>query len=59
MATGALSIFAWNRWIAPDIDDILPSMVVNGLAMMATHYLVDPEIFYIIWLSVINMLYLY
>lgn len=41
MATGAIAIVAWNTCIRPriDIDGSFVSMLANGLAMMAAHYL--------------------
>ncbi|AWN82304.1 High-affinity proline transporter PutP [Candidatus Cardinium hertigii] len=41
MATGILTILAWNRWIEPStgINGAFPSMLANGLAMLAAHYL--------------------
>ena len=41
MVAGVLSIWAWNRWVEPrtDIDGSFVSMMVNGLVMMAAHYL--------------------
>ena len=41
MVAGTLSIWAWDRWVEPrtDIDGSFVSMVVNGLVMMAAHYL--------------------
>ncbi|AXI24268.1 Sodium:solute symporter family [Cardinium endosymbiont of Sogatella furcifera] len=44
MATGALTILAWNKWIEPldpemGINGAFPSMLANGLAMLAAHYL--------------------
>ncbi|WP_243518443.1 MULTISPECIES: sodium:solute symporter [unclassified Candidatus Cardinium] len=41
MATGALSILAWNKWIksTTDIDGAFVCMLANGLAMLAAHYL--------------------
>ncbi|MGI2298304.1 sodium:solute symporter family transporter [Candidatus Cardinium hertigii] len=46
MATGATAIMAWNRYIQPrtGIDGSFLSMLANGLAMMAAHYLLkQPE----------------
>ena len=41
MATGLLTIVAWNIWIEPiiEIDGAFPCMLANGLAMLAAHYL--------------------
>ncbi|AWN82074.1 High-affinity proline transporter PutP [Candidatus Cardinium hertigii] len=41
MATGIVAILAWNRWIKPitGINGAFPSMLANGLAMLAAHYL--------------------
>ncbi|MDD9139879.1 MAG: sodium:solute symporter family protein, partial [Candidatus Cardinium sp.] len=41
MATGIVAILAWNRWIEPitGINGAFPSMLANGLAMLAAHYL--------------------
>ena len=41
MVAGTLSIWAWNRWVEPrtGIDGSFVSMMVNGLVMMAAHYL--------------------
>ncbi|UWW96888.1 MAG: sodium:solute symporter family protein [Candidatus Cardinium sp.] len=40
MATGVLTILAWNKWVEPDtgIDGSFISMLANGLAMMVAHY---------------------
>ncbi|WP_223245920.1 sodium:solute symporter family protein [Cardinium endosymbiont of Sogatella furcifera] len=40
MATGVLTILAWNKWVEPyiGIDGSFISMLANGLAMMAAHY---------------------
>ncbi|MGI2262380.1 sodium:solute symporter family transporter [Candidatus Cardinium hertigii] len=46
MATGLLTIVAWNIWIEPiiEIDGAFPCMLANGLAMLAAHYLLkQPE----------------
>ncbi|WP_419241606.1 sodium:solute symporter family transporter [Cardinium endosymbiont of Nabis limbatus] len=41
MATGILTILAWNKWIEPvtGINGSFICMLANGLAMMAAHYL--------------------
>lgn len=41
MATGALTILAWNKWVIPsiNIEGDFFCIVANGLAMMAAHYL--------------------
>ncbi|WP_243018276.1 MULTISPECIES: sodium:solute symporter family protein [Candidatus Cardinium] len=41
MATGLLTILAWNQFIEPStgIDGSFIAMLANGLAMMAAHYL--------------------
>nr|WP_223262030.1 hypothetical protein [Cardinium endosymbiont of Dermatophagoides farinae] len=40
MATGVLTILAWNKWIEPAtaMNGAFIAMVANGLAMMVTHY---------------------
>ncbi|WP_123662627.1 sodium:solute symporter family transporter [Candidatus Cardinium hertigii] len=40
MATGIVTIIAWNQWIEPTtgIDGAFVSMLANGLAMLAAHY---------------------
>lgn len=46
MATGAISIVAWNKWVksTTGIDGSFICMLANGLAMMAAHYfLKQPE----------------
>ncbi|CAH2559947.1 sodium:solute symporter family transporter [Cardinium endosymbiont of Oedothorax gibbosus] len=46
MATGALSILAWNKWVKSTIgiDGAFICMLANALAMMAAHYLLKhPE----------------
>lgn len=42
MAAGALAVFAWRKWIFPLLgtnDGVFPCMLVNGLVMLAAHYL--------------------
>ena len=41
MSTGLLAILAWNKWINPStgMNGSFISMLANGLAMMAAHYL--------------------
>ncbi|AWN81355.1 High-affinity proline transporter PutP [Candidatus Cardinium hertigii] len=41
MATGIVAILAWNRCVEPitAINGAFPSMLANGLAMLAAHYL--------------------
>ena len=41
MVVGLLAIFSWNKLVEPTthINGSLPSMIANGLAMMAAHYL--------------------
>ncbi|MGI2257202.1 sodium:solute symporter family transporter [Candidatus Cardinium hertigii] len=41
MATGALFILTWDKWIKPttDIDGSFLAMLANTLSMMASHYL--------------------
>ena len=41
MATGALAILVWNKWVksATGINGAFICMLANGLAMMAAHYL--------------------
>jgi hypothetical protein len=41
MATGIVTIIAWNQWIEPktEIDGAFVAMLANGLAMLAAHYL--------------------
>ncbi|WP_262494596.1 sodium:solute symporter family protein [Candidatus Cardinium hertigii] len=44
MATGTLAILVWSKWVEPldpsiGIDGAFPSMLANGLAMLAAHYL--------------------
>ncbi|ROT47544.1 hypothetical protein [Candidatus Cardinium hertigii] len=41
MATGIVTIIAWNQWIEPTtgIDGSFVCMLANGLAMLAAHYL--------------------
>ncbi|MEF2229274.1 MAG: sodium:solute symporter family protein, partial [Candidatus Cardinium sp.] len=46
MATGVLTILAWNKWVESrtGIDGSFISMLANGLAMMVVHYfLKQPE----------------
>ncbi|MGI2257695.1 sodium:solute symporter family protein, partial [Candidatus Cardinium hertigii] len=46
MATGLLTILAWNKWIEPiiEIDGAFLAMLANGLAMLSAHYLLkQPE----------------
>ncbi|MGI2257194.1 sodium:solute symporter family transporter [Candidatus Cardinium hertigii] len=46
MATGALTILIWNKWVAPStgMDGSFVAMLANGLAMLAAHYLLkQPE----------------
>ncbi|WP_260214904.1 sodium:solute symporter family protein, partial [Candidatus Cardinium hertigii] len=40
MATGIVTIIAWNQWIEPitDIDGAFVCMLANGLAMLVAHY---------------------
>ncbi|MEF2228782.1 MAG: HD domain-containing protein [Candidatus Cardinium sp.] len=41
MATGVLTILAWNKWVEPatELNGAFVSMIANGLAMLAAHYL--------------------
>ncbi|WP_339044224.1 YraN family protein [Cardinium endosymbiont of Tipula unca] len=39
-------------------EDFVNKKKIRAYRIAATYYLVDPEIFHIIWLSVINILYL-
>ncbi|WP_419241083.1 sodium:solute symporter family protein [Cardinium endosymbiont of Nabis limbatus] len=41
MATGVLTILAWNKWIEPatDMNGAFIAMIANGIAMMVAHYL--------------------
>ncbi|MGI2298942.1 hypothetical protein ACRRVB_04145 [Candidatus Cardinium hertigii] len=42
MVAGALSVFAWRKWIYPLLgttDGLFPCMLVNGLVILAVHYL--------------------
>lgn len=42
MATGALAVVAWPKWISPLLltnSSAFPCVLVNGLAMLAAHYL--------------------
>ena len=42
MVAGALSVFAWRKWIYPLLgtnDGLFPCMLVNGLVMLGIHYL--------------------
>ncbi|AWN81776.1 High-affinity proline transporter PutP [Candidatus Cardinium hertigii] len=41
MLTGVLAILVWKQWVEPriNIDGAFPSMLANGLAMLAAHYL--------------------
>ncbi|WP_223245664.1 sodium:solute symporter family transporter [Cardinium endosymbiont of Bemisia tabaci] len=41
MTTGACTILAWNKWVKPStgMDGSFVSMLANGLAMVAAHYL--------------------
>ncbi|MGI2299694.1 sodium:solute symporter family protein [Candidatus Cardinium hertigii] len=42
MVAGALSVFAWRKWIYPILgttDSVVPCMVVNGLVILGVHYL--------------------
>ncbi|WP_342265566.1 sodium:solute symporter family transporter [Cardinium endosymbiont of Philonthus spinipes] len=46
MATGVLTILAWNKWIVPltEMDGSFIAMLANGLAMLVAHYLLkQPE----------------
>ncbi|TSJ80952.1 MAG: sodium:solute symporter family protein [Candidatus Cardinium sp.] len=42
MVAGALAVFAWRKWIFPILgtnDGVFPCMLINGLVMLAAHYL--------------------
>ena len=50
MAAGVLTVFTWRKWIFPLLgtnDGVFPCMLVNGLVMLAAHYLLpqpkDPK----------------
>ena len=43
MATGLLSIFVWQKWMAPIVgtnSGHIPCMLINGLAMIIAHYII-------------------
>ncbi len=42
MTTGLLAVFVWQKWLAPIVgtnSGHVPCMLMNGLAMLTTHYL--------------------
>lgn len=42
MITGGLTILIWNKWVTAEmrIYGVLPAMLVNGLSILGSHYLV-------------------